>query len=102
MSTGSASRAADQAFRHDALLYAGDEEFLVGALAFIRMGIEAGEPILVVVDRVKFGLLESALGRDAQHVQFADMRELGGNPARLIPAWKQYLDGRSEPRRRRR
>jgi len=100
VSAGAASREADQAFRHDALLYAGDEQFLAGTLPFIRAGIEAGEPVLVAVDRVKFALLESALGRDARYVQFADMREIGGNPARLIPAWKQYLSGRSTPRRR--
>jgi anti-sigma regulatory factor (Ser/Thr protein kinase) len=100
VSAGSASRDVDQAFRHDALLYAGDEQFLAGTLPFIRSGIEAGEPVLVAVDRIKFEMLESALGRDARHVQFADMREIGGNPARLIPALKQFLAGRSVPRTR--
>ena len=87
-------------FRHDALLYAGDEEFVAGTLPFILSGIEAGEPVLVVVDQRKIELLESELGADAAHVQFADMREVGSNPARLIPAWKHFLDARKLPRKR--
>lgn len=96
MSAGAAARE----FRHDALLYAGDEEFLAGTLPFILGGIEAGEPVLVVLDTAKIELLESELGGDAAAVQFADMREIGGNPARLIPAWKQFLDARRFPRKR--
>ncbi len=69
-------------------------------MPFILTGIEAGEPVLVVVDQEKIGLLESALGGDAAYVQFADMREVGGNPARLIPAWKHFLDARKLPRTR--
>jgi anti-sigma regulatory factor (Ser/Thr protein kinase) len=95
-----APRDAEPALRHDALLYAGDEQFLAGTLPFIRSGVEAGEAVLVVVDRVKFGLLESALGGDAKYVQFADMREIGGNPARLIPVWKDFLAARTQPSKR--
>ena len=100
MSAGAAARGSEQDFRHDALLYAGDEEFVAGTLPFILTGIEAGEPVLVVVDQRKIGLLESALGGDAAYVQFADMREVGSNPARLIPAWKHFLDARKLPRTR--
>ena len=100
MSAGAAGRESEQEFRHDALLYAGDEEFVAGTVPFILTGIEAGEPVLVVVDKVKIGLLEAALGGDAAHVEFADMREVGGNPARLIPAWRHFLDARKLPRTR--
>ena len=100
MSAGAAARGSGQDFRHDALLYAGDEEFVAGTVPFILTGIEAGEPVLVVVDKHKIGLLESELGADAAHVQFADMREVGSNPARLIPAWKHFLDARKQPRTR--
>jgi anti-sigma regulatory factor (Ser/Thr protein kinase) len=100
VSTDVAPRLAERALRHDALLYAGDDEFLAGTLPFIRSGVEAGEAVLVAVDRAKLGLLESALGVDAKHVQFADMREIGGNPARLIPVWKHFVDSRRLPRGR--
>jgi anti-sigma regulatory factor (Ser/Thr protein kinase) len=97
MSAGVAPR---RAFEHDALLYAGDEEFLAGTVPFIRAGIEADEPVLVAVDHAKIALLESELSADAAYVQFADIREIGSNPARLIPAWKHFLDARKPPFKR--
>jgi anti-sigma regulatory factor (Ser/Thr protein kinase) len=100
VSPGGGARESEQTFSHDALLYAGDEEFLAGTLPFIRAGIEAGEPVLVAVDTGKIALLESELSADAAYVQFADMREIGSNPARLIPAWRQFLDARKAPVKR--
>jgi hypothetical protein len=38
-----------QTFRHEALLYAGEIDFLTGTLPFIREGVAADEPVLVVV-----------------------------------------------------
>jgi anti-sigma regulatory factor (Ser/Thr protein kinase) len=95
-----AARGSEQTFSHDALLYASDEEFLAGTLPFIRAGIEAGEPVLVALDTGKIALLESELSADAAYVQFVDMREIGGNPGRLIPAWKHFLDSRKAPVKR--
>jgi anti-sigma regulatory factor (Ser/Thr protein kinase) len=95
VSAVTATRGSEQAFEHEALMYAGNEEFLAGTLPFISAGIEAGEPVLVAVDSAKIALLRSALSADARHVQFADMREIGGNPARIIPVWKYFLDSRS-------
>ena len=88
------------AFRHDALLYSGEEQFLDGALPFIRDGLSDGEHVLVVLDQAKAGLVRAELGSDADGVTFADMREVGANPARLIPAWRQYIDAHSASGRR--
>jgi hypothetical protein len=44
-----------ETFRHEALLYAGEVCFLTGTLPFIREGIAAGEPVLVVVSAAKIG-----------------------------------------------
>jgi anti-sigma regulatory factor (Ser/Thr protein kinase) len=85
------------AFRHEALLYAGREEFLQGTAAFIRDGIAAGEPALVVVSAEKVGLLREELGGDADDVQFADMSEVGANPARIIQAWRDFVAERADP-----
>jgi hypothetical protein len=49
-----------ETFRHEALLYAGEVDFLTGTLPFIREGIAAGEPVLLVVSAAKIGLLRSA------------------------------------------
>ena len=79
------------AFRHEAFLYAGAEGFLRGTVPFIRAGVEAGEPVLVVVGAEKIRRLRDALGADASEVAFADMAEVGRNPARIIPAWRDFL-----------
>jgi anti-sigma regulatory factor (Ser/Thr protein kinase) len=76
-------------------MYAGQDEFLHGTVAFINEGLTAGEPTLVVVSGEKIDLLRAELGRDAAHVQFADMGEVGSNPARIIPAWQDFVSTRS-------
>jgi anti-sigma regulatory factor (Ser/Thr protein kinase) len=90
-STDAKSRAGPK-FRHSALLYRGQQGFLEGALPFIRQGIEAGEPALVMVSAQKIALLRAALGGETHGVQFADMDQVGSNPARIIPAWRRFVD----------
>jgi len=73
------------------MLYGGDDAFLVGTLCFLREGIAHGEPAMVVVAPHKIALLREALGADAQHVRFEDMGRVGANPARIIPAWTEFV-----------
>ena len=86
-----------QAFRHEALLYSGEAEFLLGTLPFIRQGLERREPVLVVEPAEKIAMLRHELGEDASLVMFADMSEVGQNPARIIPAWRDFVDGHADP-----
>jgi anti-sigma regulatory factor (Ser/Thr protein kinase) len=79
-------------FSHDALIYLDEEEFLQGTVPFLREGLEAGEPALVAVRRHNATLLRGALGPEASAVFFADMEELGRNPARIIPFWGDFVD----------
>jgi anti-sigma regulatory factor (Ser/Thr protein kinase) len=79
-------------FRHEALLYAGMADFLAGTMPFIRGGIEAGEPVLVVDSAAKIALLRAELGAEASSVMFADMAGVGANPARIIPAWRDFVN----------
>jgi anti-sigma regulatory factor (Ser/Thr protein kinase) len=83
-------------FRHEALFYAGEQGFLDGTVPFLREGVDAGEPVLVVVAAPKIERLRGALGPAADGVMFADMREVGANPARIIPAWRDFLDTSAE------
>ncbi|HYR48856.1 MAG TPA: sensor histidine kinase [Candidatus Eisenbacteria bacterium] len=78
-------------FRHEALLYSGWAEFVAGTVPFIREGVKAGEPVLVVESVDKIQMLRVALGGDADAVLFADMAEVGSNPARIIPAWHEFV-----------
>ena len=80
-----------QSFQHEALLYAGEEGFLAGTVPFIRSAVAAGEPILVVVGARKIARLREALDPDAESVRFADMAAVGENPARIIPAWAEFV-----------
>jgi anti-sigma regulatory factor (Ser/Thr protein kinase) len=82
----------DHAFVHEAFLYRDAEEFLRGMLEFIRGGIEAGEPVFVVLSAEKIERLREALGEEAGRVLFADMAEVGANPARIIAAWREFVD----------
>jgi len=78
-------------FRHEALFYNGDDGFLRGTLPFLREGMQIGEPTLVSVGAPRAALLREALAEDAARVRFIDMRDVGRNPARVIPAWREFL-----------
>jgi anti-sigma regulatory factor (Ser/Thr protein kinase) len=74
------------------LLYSGEDELVEEASAFIRDGLEGGEPTLVVVSARKIELLRDRLNGDADGVRFADMDAIGHNPAWIIPAWREFVD----------
>jgi len=86
-------------FRHEALFYAGLDEFRDCMVDFIGDGVDAGEPVLVVVSATKVAMLEAALGPKAKGVQFADMAAVGQNPARIIPVWKDFVAHHGGPGR---
>ncbi|MCW3047964.1 MAG: putative signal transduction histidine kinase [Solirubrobacterales bacterium] len=90
-------RPTGQTFRHEAFFYAGDREFLEGTLGFIREGLTQGEPVMVALSAPKIARLRAELGADAGRVRFADMAEIGSNPARIIPAWHDFVGGRPAP-----
>jgi anti-sigma regulatory factor (Ser/Thr protein kinase) len=83
-------------FRHEALFYGGLDGWLEGTASFVREGMESNEPTLVVAGAHKIAALKEDLGPGADLVQFADMAEVGLNPARIIPAWMDFL-ARSGP-----
>lgn len=88
--------------RHEVLFYGDGDEFLAGTVPFLREALEAGEPTLVAVGRERAKSLRGELGGDAERVRFASMEELGRNPARIIPFWREFLDergGRNRPAR---
>ena len=87
-------------FRHEALLYAGMEQFVERTTPFIKAALEADEPILVVVSRPKIAALRTAIGKDADRVQFKDMSDVGANPARIIPAWHKFVEAHAGQGRR--
>jgi len=85
----------NRTYRHEALLWHNPEEFLAGTVPFIRDGLAAGEAVMIAVIPARTRWLREALGADADEVLFVDMAELGRNPARIIPVWRQFVDDHS-------
>jgi anti-sigma regulatory factor (Ser/Thr protein kinase) len=80
-------------FRHLALLYEGHEEFLRAARGFVQEGLDLGEPVLVAVPGVRLDLVREAFaGVEPERLRLEDMEEMGRNPARIIPAWSDFVD----------
>jgi anti-sigma regulatory factor (Ser/Thr protein kinase) len=79
-------------FRHAALFYSDDDSYVQGLVPFITDGVESGEPVLVMVPGRKGGLLREALHGHGDAVHFADMAEVGANPARIIPLWRAFAE----------
>ena len=73
-------------FAHEALLYAGDDGFVPGALPFVLEGLEAGEPILLVLSADKIKRIRGEVNGNKEGILFADMAEVGSNPARMLSA----------------
>jgi anti-sigma regulatory factor (Ser/Thr protein kinase) len=78
-------------FHHEAVFYAGDDEFVERSRDFVEEGLEHDEPVLVMVGSRKLELLREALGSGAERVHFTDMEMVGRNPARIIPAWSRFV-----------
>ena len=79
-------------YRHEAFLWEGKDEFLAGSVPFIAEAVEVGQPVLVAVIRPRIEWLGAALGGTPPGVRFVDMAEVGHNPARIIPAWRAFID----------
>lgn len=81
----------EDSFRHEALFYNGEDGFLRGVLPFVGEALEAQEPLLVALGETRTEQLKHALGEDAERVRFVEMQALGRNPARVIPAWREFV-----------
>ena len=73
-------------FRHAALLAGSQEQYLAEVTGFVRAALNRNEVVLVAVPAFRADPLRRRLGADAGQVAWADMGEVGRNPARIIPA----------------
>ncbi len=78
-------------FRHEALLYSTDDEFIEQTTTFIAQGLAHNEAVLTVVEASKLAAIRAALDGDADRAFFADMQQLGRNPALIIQAWRDFV-----------
>ncbi|MEV0595025.1 anti-sigma factor RsbA family regulatory protein [Nonomuraea cavernae] len=73
-------------FTHTALFYQGERQYVSVVTAFVREGLESGDPAAVAVPAANLRLIEAELGDDAARVELLDMTRAGRNPSRIIPA----------------
>jgi anti-sigma regulatory factor (Ser/Thr protein kinase) len=78
-------------FSHEAFFYADLGEFLDQACGFVRDGLERDEAVLVATGGERLAALRQLFGSEPD-VGLADMAEVGVNPARIIPLWREFLD----------
>lgn len=83
-------------FAHEALFYTSDSDFVHRTAEFIAAGRLRGEPTHVLVPGDKIDALRGALGDLSVGVTFADIAEIGVNPARLIPAWIDFINAHAD------
>ncbi|HEV3045808.1 MAG TPA: sensor histidine kinase [Solirubrobacteraceae bacterium] len=85
-------------FSHELLLYGGgDHGFVQATLPAVADALASDAEVLVAVSASRSRALREALGEQAERVRFADARALARNPARLIPMWQDFADGRPDP-----
>ena len=77
-------------YSHEAFLYAGAAEFLAGAMSFIGPALAAGDPVLALLNGPKIGRLRRELGAAAGRISFADIADVGANPARIPGEWWRF------------
>jgi anti-sigma regulatory factor (Ser/Thr protein kinase) len=80
------------AFSHLALFYGSTREYLTGVVTHVRESLRRSEPSFVAVSAAKVNLLREQLNGESARVLFADMTELGRNPARIIPRMRAFID----------
>jgi len=76
---------ATDGFRHIGFFYRSHGEYATAVAGFLRDGLVAGQPGFAAVPSARVSLIREALGADARQVEFADMTEMGRNPAWIIP-----------------
>jgi anti-sigma regulatory factor (Ser/Thr protein kinase) len=79
-------------FGHEVLLHGdGADGFVRQTMPLIEQAIESRAPVLIAVSPDRIAGLREALGTTAARVALTDIRRLGANPARIIPAWRRFL-----------
>jgi anti-sigma regulatory factor (Ser/Thr protein kinase) len=91
---------AHDGYRHEAFFYADTDQFMAGTLDFIRAGLASEDPTLIVLAAHKIEALRRELPDLGDQVHFADMAEVGSNPARIIPAWQNFVERHAASGRR--
>ncbi|HEU5354961.1 MAG TPA: sensor histidine kinase [Actinocrinis sp.] len=80
--------------RHMLYPYSGTSDYLAGLLGYVGEARAVGASVVICAPEERCDLLRGYL-QDGDSVAFMDLTDLGGNPGRLIPAWRDWIDQRS-------
>jgi hypothetical protein len=69
---------------HLVLPYESEQDFLSGAVPFLRAGTAAGDAVLAISGRVNLGMLRECLGPEAAQVQFIEAATFYRHPTRTL------------------
>ena len=78
-------------FRHEALLYEGDDEFLAATLPFVSRPSTPGSRSWSRCRAPAWSSCAPTCTTAPSDVALVDMEVLGANPARIIPAWEDFV-----------
>jgi anti-sigma regulatory factor (Ser/Thr protein kinase) len=81
----------DTALRHNALVYADDDEYLARAVPFVREGLSAGDGVIVAHTKPGLAMMREALGADAGAVTFVDVGSAYTRPAQTLAAYHKVF-----------
>jgi DNA-binding NarL/FixJ family response regulator len=81
---------------HEALVYSTVEEFLAPTIPFIREGLEADEPLLVVTKQANLDALRQALDAHPGRLDFVNSTDWYRTPPRTLEAYDRYARRRFE------
>jgi anti-sigma regulatory factor (Ser/Thr protein kinase) len=73
-------------FRHTAIVYSSDAEYVEAAVDFLRAGLELGQGALVAAPRDRQALVRRGLGSASAEVGFLDLAAVADRPARTLAA----------------
>src|SRR5580704_4329007 len=82
----------DDGLRHVAFFYRDQAERRARILGLVRAGLERGEPTFVALPGDETPLLAGQLDGEPGELLYADIGDVGRNPARLIPEVRAFID----------
>jgi CheY-like chemotaxis protein len=87
-----ADRTHGQGCRHEALVHSSPGELAAGALPFVRHGLELGEQLLVLLQPQRCAVLQDALGKDVDQIDFADVVDWYRSPEHALEQYNLYVE----------
>jgi hypothetical protein len=84
-----------EALEHTALIYRSKPEFVASVLPHVLLGLQRGEPVLVVTCPDNLDALVSSVGAESSRVEFRDSTQWYDDPGSAFRRYRAYIDDHS-------